>query len=402
MDSEPTIGRRIRELRGSALTQMELATAADVSVDLVRKLEQGRRHTVSIASLHRLAGALDVDTGELLGRTTTLPEPGEHSGVAAIRRVLTGIGDLLADAGQDAPAMTVAEARRTVTFAWGAYWAGRYDQLGDLLPGALAQLDATVREAATGDVAEAHDLAAQLHQVTANTMVQLGRPDAAFLALRRGLDLAARSDDPQRPATLRCSLAWTLLTQGRFDEAERLAVDTAERIEPMGAVGAPHVSLWGSCLLTGATAAGRGQRGDRAGELLAAAAGAVERNGSTDRTDYESPFGPSQLVMQTVDVHVVTEEHTQALDAARSMPRRAGLPTAARCRHLVDVAQAHTRLGHDEAALSTLLVMEQTSPSWTRYQALPRQVVRELIEQERGGRTPRLRALAGRLGVATA
>ena len=94
----PTIGQRIAQLRNGRMTQQELATAAGVSVDLVRKLEQGNRHTLSISSLHRIAGALDVDAGELLSKTTPLPDAGEHSGAVAIRRALTYVGDLI---GQD-------------------------------------------------------------------------------------------------------------------------------------------------------------------------------------------------------------------------------------------------------------------------------------------------------------
>lgn len=55
-----TIGyqlRRMRRLRG--LTQEALADRADVSRDLVAKLEQGRRHTARITSLASLARALD-------------------------------------------------------------------------------------------------------------------------------------------------------------------------------------------------------------------------------------------------------------------------------------------------------------------------------------------------------
>jgi hypothetical protein len=62
------------------------------------------------------------------------------------------------------------------------------------------------------------------------------------------------------------------------------------------------------------------------------------------------------------------------------------------------VAQAHARLGHDSEALATLLTMERTAPAWTRYQSLPRQVVRELMG--RGSlRASKLRELACRLGV---
>lgn len=44
------------------------------------------------------------------------------------------------------------------------------------------------------------------------------------------------------------------------------------------------------------------------------------------------------------------------------MPPDAALPVAARARHLSDLALAHTRLGHDGAALDTLLGMEALAP----------------------------------------
>ncbi|MGH3270544.1 MAG: helix-turn-helix domain-containing protein, partial [Trebonia sp.] len=67
--SKPIIGQRIRELRKPRFTQHDLAAAADVSVDVIRKLEQGRRHTASIGTLQRIARALDVDVAELFGRS---------------------------------------------------------------------------------------------------------------------------------------------------------------------------------------------------------------------------------------------------------------------------------------------------------------------------------------------
>lgn len=58
--------RRLRRLRG--LTQEELADRADVSRDLVAKLEQGRRQTARITSLASLARALNVELSALVAR----------------------------------------------------------------------------------------------------------------------------------------------------------------------------------------------------------------------------------------------------------------------------------------------------------------------------------------------
>jgi len=64
--------RRLRRLRG--LTQEELADRADVSRDLVAKLEQGRRQTARITSLASLARALNVELSTLVTRPTTMLE----------------------------------------------------------------------------------------------------------------------------------------------------------------------------------------------------------------------------------------------------------------------------------------------------------------------------------------
>lgn len=109
-----TIGQRIRELRGG-MTQNDLATRAGVSVDVIQKLEQGRRHTLSIPSLHKIARALDVDPSQLLAKTISLPTQEENSGVVAIRESLTRIDHLIGDEPSIEP-LTLAEARRQVSY----------------------------------------------------------------------------------------------------------------------------------------------------------------------------------------------------------------------------------------------------------------------------------------------
>jgi transcriptional regulator with XRE-family HTH domain len=86
---ELALGERIRRLRKSALmTQDDLAAAAEVSTDLIRKLEQGRRHTASIGSLYRIARALGVGIATLLGspgRSYLLGRTNVKSGPSVMR-----------------------------------------------------------------------------------------------------------------------------------------------------------------------------------------------------------------------------------------------------------------------------------------------------------------------------
>ncbi|MFG2637838.1 helix-turn-helix domain-containing protein, partial [Streptomyces sp. NPDC048362] len=62
-----TIGDRIRSLREFRdLTQEQLATRAEVSVDTIRKLEQNLRQSARINTLRSLARALDVQLERLV------------------------------------------------------------------------------------------------------------------------------------------------------------------------------------------------------------------------------------------------------------------------------------------------------------------------------------------------
>ncbi len=395
--AEWSIGERIKLFRNAALmTQDDLAVAAGVSTDLIRKLEQGRRDTASIASLYRIARALDIDLGELLGRAR--PHPFTHDGqalVLPIRDALTPIDDLtgLLD-GTEVP--TVATLARSVTYGWGAYWGGRYGLLAALLPDLLAQSRTVLRDCARADRALAVDLAAQVQQLTAGTLLRLGATDLAHTAARESLRLATGGEDPLRHAAMRSTLTYVLIRQGRFVDAEQVAAVTAAQIEPAGNVSTAQLSVYGGLLLRGATAAARGDRAGAADELLTEATAVAGRTG-VDRTDYEVVFGPSNVVMQSADVAVVTENYAAAAQVARRMPRNSMLPLAAQSRHLADVAHAQLRLGRDRAAESALLTMEQSAPDWTAHHRLPRMLVGELLT--RGRPSSRLRELAHRLHV---
>jgi transcriptional regulator with XRE-family HTH domain len=132
--AEPAIGERIRELRHPRYTQVDLAVAADISVDVIRKLEQGRRHTASIATLTRIARVLGVDLADLLGPSWPVSAAsGDQDRVVAIRDALTNVDDLLGEL-DDADAPDLTEFSRAVTYAFGLYWAGWYGPLTRCCP----------------------------------------------------------------------------------------------------------------------------------------------------------------------------------------------------------------------------------------------------------------------------
>lgn len=310
---------------------------------------------------------------------------------------MTAIDDLLGEVQGDA--LPIGEAKRTVDYAWGLYWGGRYDTLAAVLPMTITQVRATLHAASTFEQVLAHELMARIYWVAGCTLVHMGQTDSAYLAIRMALTASHGGNDELLHATLRGSVGWQLLVQGRYAEAVSIATATAASIEPSGDVRPEHLSAFGSLLITGATAAGRARRTDEATSLIRAAGEVAARIGH-DRDDYETAFGPSQVIMQTVDVHVVTEQFATALEAAKNMPRDAGLPLASQARHLADRAYALVRVGHEQKALDTLLTMERLAPDWVHYQTLPRLVLGELIDNhKRKANESSLFGLARRLGV---
>lgn len=84
------LGERVARLRRRrGLTQEELAERAGVSVELVRKLEQGRRRSVRLGTVQRLARALDVQTAVLFDAPSPTDPSDPGPGVVGIRRALT-------------------------------------------------------------------------------------------------------------------------------------------------------------------------------------------------------------------------------------------------------------------------------------------------------------------------
>ncbi len=375
-----SIGQRIYELRterSPRLTQQQLAQRAGLSVDLIQKLEQGRKASARITSLMAIAQALDVDLSDLLGKRTVLESIPDHGGLLELRRAITPVSDETADIA------AIDDLPEKISDAWRLYWKGDYDALAAMLPGVIWD----ARTAGDGD-----QLADAL-VVAGAVLVHLGRTDLAHTAMITARDAV---DDPLMRASVTSWLAWVLLNQGRAGDGATLALREVEAIQPGWNAKPQHLSMWGILLTTAATSAARDNQNDQASDMLRAAHGAAMRLGE-NRIDFRTMFGESKVTMLAVDCAVVAGDYVQALDIARQMPKDSGLPVASRARHMSDVAYAHTRLGHYERAEELLLRIERAAPGWIGYQAFPRSIVAELKASSH--RSSKLEGLARRLGV---
>ena len=386
------------------MTQREVAERAGVSVDLISKLEQGTKQTTLLVTLHKIAGALDVDVSALLAQPERVDVAGEDQdrdhdrGILAIRRAVTAPDD-------SAEPASLADLQQSASYAWSAHRGSHYDVLGGMLPAFIGAARAAASRTPSPEV---FAVLSDAYVVAAPMLVYLGYVDLGYLVMERALVAAERSNDPLRRAAASGRMSWMLLHHtGSAEQAMRLAAGEAARVEPrLGAALPDEVAVWGGLLVDAAVAAARAGRAEEADDLLnLAEVAAVRVEAATQPRAAEGFFGRPRfglplVVMQAVDGAVVTGRVGRALEVAKRMPPDMALPMDWKARHLGDVAHAMTISGNDAAATELLLSIERMSPDWMRYQAYPRVIVRELLERERRARTPRLRALAARLDVA--
>src|SRR6266508_2687689 len=320
-----TIGERLHRLRGEhGLTQEALAALAGLSVDLVKKLELGKRQSARLTTIAALANALDVPMSELTDK----------------RPRLDGAGDRLVLA-------LIAEARL-----------------------AHRLLGVTVSRA----LAEAYEIAACL-------LVHLGREDLAAVSAERGIAAAAGGEDELLWAVLHGSYAWALIGQARHREAEQVAIRAAERIEPRFTTATPEqLTVWGGLVLWAMAGAVEGNRPEAAQDYISLSRVAAARM-DRDRHDYQVNFGPTQVAMQTTYAHAVAGQPDKALTAAQGV-RREDLFTISYGRHLLDVAQAYTDGRRDDAAVDVLHEAKDLAPVWFRHQPVARSLVTEIRERK--------------------
>ncbi|MHB6909174.1 helix-turn-helix domain-containing protein [Streptomyces sp. DB-54] len=397
---EPGIGERIARLRARRkLTQEGLAERAGLSVDIVRKLEQGVRRTARLSTLNALAAALDVETSALVGKPTTFEVrgDGEQPSVLALRQAVSPVSELLGEDPDPEDPPDIAALRASLHSTEHIRREGRMAEIGALLPQLIRDAKAVAHVSTGGAAAAAQSVLAEAYQIAATTLAALGKEDAAFTALERARTAAARGDDPHLEAVGFSSLAWVLTKQGRLADAERVALSTAERIEPGFRSPPVELALWGILLLRAATAAVRRERRDTVRELLTLTGAAAARLGA-DRIDYATPFGPTNVGVAKVNFLVEMEDSAEALRTARTVPELRALPPTWRARFHVDRALAHADLHQDDGAVAALLTAERTAPEWMRYHSTSLRLVSELRGRERRRASP-LTELADRLDL---
>ncbi len=403
-------GDRLRELRlGAGLTQEGLAERADLSLGVVKKLERGGN--ARIETYHALARALGVRTSTLFepsGPRQDLHADDHPIDLMPLRQAISppvtlagrlDVGDV--DEGGDEP--DLARLRRTAKGLAGFYINDDYPLVAKVLPALVRSAHLAVQHFDTGAQGnEALRIRSDVLQMAGRYLTQVRAYDLAHLALRDAVRDAAAIGDRLAAAAAVTGQGWTLVRQGRFDEAEQLTAMTAEELEPrLSRATRDELAVWGRLLRRSSSAAARNNRPQEARELLRLARAAAVAIGETPaaRLYGWNRFDQLRVGLQAIENHMVARRPDRVLGLAERIRVRDASDSATLRRHQLTVAQAHALVRHDADALGILEVLHGQAPEWLRHQRIAADVFRDVRRLRQRPLSHEQRALGQFLGV---
>jgi transcriptional regulator with XRE-family HTH domain len=392
MDEHRSVGERIaywRRRRG--LTQEVLAGLVGRSVPWLSRIERGERTMEKIQDLLALARVLKIPPGDLIGGIELPPNGGDPleppRGIHAIRRVL------LVPADREPPARPTLRANVQETAR--LRQAAEYETLGVVLPDVLS----SARAAAAAGVPEGSWWLSVACQMASSLAIITGQFDLAWIAADAGVTAARESEDELLIAVAMRSVAHALHWAGEPDHAAATCSNAADMVAPTDKTPSKGWSVWGALQLAEAINSVRVQNAAHAYRLVRNAHTAARHVGP-GRNDYWTEFGPANTAVYETAVALEASDLTEARRIADTVDVDELLTAERRARFLIEVARIYVILRDDGAAVAALLEAERYSTEELRYQVVAHELVRVCLKRERRSRTPGLRGLAQRLGVA--
>jgi transcriptional regulator with XRE-family HTH domain len=396
------LGRTLRRLRRlAALTQEELAERSGVSVDVIRQLEQRRKHSARLPTLHALANGLGVELTTLLGDPPAV-STGENDGprfVAVRRAIMPALWG--AEPEPPGPDFSLDVLREQIADGWTQYHSAEFDTVMKALPDLISDARSASASSDDDDRGAGYAALGKVLQLAGHVAVRMGKTDLALTGLERATDAAVRSSDPLLLSMIVNSMAWTYQRQGRLDDALSIALRAADDMAKAGRTGtADGMKVWGALTMSAATSAARSGDYERAAAMMETAekeAARVSKLPASGDNRMVSVFSPSSVRIERVRLAVQYGHPHDALALAKGMRLSKDTPPSWRTWLLLDVARAHTDIGDAGGAVKTLESLRRVAPTWMQHHTLAVAVVRDLWALP--NRPPGLRPLAEFLGI---
>lgn len=398
-EEEREFGQRVAFLRKKlGYSQTEFARRIGRSETWLSQVERGVRTIDRMSVLERLADGLGVSVA------TLAPERRVVSAVAAATRpapttagaltmTLVSNDALRALLTEPAPAPTAELELRSLE-AWDYTHGVQYERLTDLLVELIPDVEVAERRAPEDERQRVRRAKARTYLAAAGALTELGEIGAAWVAIDRASYAAEQVGDPLLIAEAAFRLAITFQVAARYDLAMHVAASAAEALEGIATgedADLAASALYGSLHLQLAVAASRLGDAEGAYHFLDVARRAAEQVGA-GRNDYNTEFGPDNVLLHEVAVAVELGDAGRALRAA-DHARAAGLSPERRARLLIDVARAHAQLRHTDDVITTLTEGVAIAPELYATHPRVRDLVANLVRSGASDR-PKVQSLA--------
>lgn len=394
------VGRRVafhRSKRG--LSQKELGARISRSESWVSQVERGARRIDRMSVLETLAEALAVPVADLAPESTVVAAATERPRAATSLSLALSSSDALQAVLSEAAPVDVDRLGSQAALAWEFAHGSRYEDLSHLLGTLIPELEYAVRKTTGVDRRRVCVAKAKAYHAAAGVLSKMGETAAAWVAVDRAITAAEDADDPLLMAEGAFRLAIVFQGARRFDLAQRTAESAANALGRLVDAGEPEaVAVRGALYLQLAVTSARSNDGDRAYAYLDRARQAAAWLG-VDRNDYNTEFGPTNVLLYEVSIAIDLGDAGHALrvaakaDTSRLSPER-------QARLLIDVARAHAQRRQLPLMVCTLRQAEQIAPEQVHTHALVRELVEDALRSDQAD-SPELQRLAKDLNLTT-
>jgi len=385
------------------MSQEVLAGLVGRTGDWLGKAENNRIELDRLSIIRRLADALDVTVGDLIGEPTLLDWTADSgtSTVPALRSALMDyrqLSPMLVGSTDTTEPRSLDALRGELNAVFDAYQASRFGFAAGRVPALLTDTLTATRQYDGQDRTRAYELLALSYQAAASVLTKLGESDLAWMAAERGLAAAQETTNLAVIGSLFRSVTFALLATGRPGPAMQLTETGAAHLQPhLTDADGRLQSAYGMLFLAGAMAAARSDDRATTRDYLREAAEAATRLGG-DHNHLWTAFGPTNVAIHRVNTAMELGDVQIALDLGPTLDTR-GLPAERRVRHLLDLARAYNLTGRRDEAIATVLQAEQLAPEQVRHHHISRQLVLMWVRNAQGRPVRVVDQLARRMKV---
>lgn len=378
-----SLGTRIAYVRCiRSVTQAELANATELSADFISKVETGKRALLSLESLCKIASYLNVSVGYLWDGI-----PGENVReqdqelIRPVTRLLLPVPHVSVSV--DDEELTIDKLRHRVIASTRDLDSAQYEKVVKAVTGLADSINAAISIHTNEAKNELYRLLAQTYLITAQSLMWLRAEHLATYAMAKALEAADQAGDVVLQVTVVRHYSWAFSRLGMFDEAEKVAIDMAERTEPTLSKAMPdQLAAWGLLMDEASQAATKGNRLEQAKDYSNLAHSAAVRldTGKLDYARYWTTLHPSMIGITRADNALTIGDAELALRIGSTVRRVGGLHLDWWTWHLLVMADARLKLKKYTESIDTIKSIRKLAPEWVDNHRMAHDIVRELLD----------------------